>query len=641
MDDSLTSTHYSILIGINFYQSEPLSSCVNDVQETERYLRNLPYLVHISVFSATSPTDPHGCSPTEDFQHWPTHGNVMAGFRNIISKVKALDFVHIHFSGHGTSLPPSSVNRNMGDVALVLLDGQNGNKIRYLRGIELARVINEIVQKGARVTLVLDCCFSGGASRGADLDSIRSLGYSAEIDTASPPLSEESVIVATNYTASRDGHIHNLRRMWATGVCGGIKHRNKKKYGALSYLLLESLDETANSLKTSQEIYQKLCATFRQKRPQQNPVLYGNTNLSFFGPLVSAPIASFAVSGPNSPGICLEGGQAHGVCIGDVFTLQPFGSRIESVANASDDPITARVVQTNAISSGLELINRIAGEVSASSSWTATVLSQASLQKYPVLISVPNYMASQWRQAAKKWPSLSIHIEDREGCFAFHITLDGDGLYKIKDKSSATIPNIPEIAQSHKSAVDELLGIVEHLARFKHVKAITNPNPTASFCNSFQVHVIKASGEKFSNDQIIRVHHNDKVTVELQNNNNQPLYLHIYNLAPGWEIEHLGKGGNLIALPTDRHNQLSGKTCMEIRMTVPRLLAKGLKQCMDIIKVFVTARPTTLNNLEMPRIGVSGKQDGIPHSLSILPGGTINAGPDDWLVLNFQFHTSL
>ncbi|KAF2258471.1 hypothetical protein CC78DRAFT_572486 [Lojkania enalia] len=632
MDDSLTSVaHYSILIGINFYQSQPLSSCVNDVQETERYLRNLPYSVNISVFSATSPTDPHGCSPTEDFQHWPTHGNVMAGFRNIISKVKALDFVHIHFSGHGTSLPPSSVNRNMGDVALVLLDGQNGNKIRYLRGIELARIINEIVQKGARVTLVLDCCFSGGVSRNADLDSVRSIGYSAEIDASSPPLSEESIIVATNYTASRDG---SMLSNWlidpdtyiifaACGpqeFAGGIEHRNKKKYGALSYLLLESLDETANSLKTSQEIYQKLCATFRQKRPQQNPVLYGNTNLSFFGPLVSAPIASFAASGPNSPGICLEGGQAHGVCIGDVFTLQPFGSRIKGVANASNDQIKARVVQTNALSSDLELINRIAREVSTSSSWTATVLSRASLQKYPVLISVPQYMASQWQQAARNWPSLPIHIEDPEGYFAFHITLDGDGHYKIKDESNATIPNIPDITQSHGSAVDELLGIVEHLARFKHVKAITNPNPTASFRNSFQVHIIKASGEKLSNDQIIRVHHKDKVTVELQNNSNQPLYLHIYNLAPGWEIEHLGKGGNLIALPTDRHNQLSGKTCMEIKMTVPQhLLAKGLKQCMDIIMVFVTARPTTLNNLEMPRIGVSGKQDvnKVPREFSV------------------------
>jgi hypothetical protein len=655
MDKSSTSiTHYTILIGINFYTAQPLRGCVNDVQATEKYLRNLPYPVHIDVLSATSPTDPHSCSPIEDPQQWPTYGNVKASFQNIISMVKPGDFVHIHYSGHGTRIEPSPANQYMGDVALVLLEWQNGNMIRYLRGVELAHIINTIVQNGVLVTLVLDCCFSGGVSREEDFNSIRSLSYSAEVDAAYPPLPEESVSVPTNNAGSRDGSmlpnwLINPDKYTILAACGPhevareIGLRDGNRHGALSYLLLDTLSQTANSVKTSQEIYQNLCAIFRKDCPRQNPVLYGNADLSFFGPFVSGPIASFTVSSQQSSGIRLEGGQAHGVCVGDLFTLQPFSSENTGAVNSSDDPITSRVVQTYALSSDLELTNRAVGEVSVSVGWTAKVLSRVALQKYPILISVPLTDLDQWRQAAKNRSSLFVLTEDSEGDFSFYVTLDENDNCQIKDESNAVIPNLPFIARSRESAVDELLDILEHLARFKHVKAITNLNPVASFRNSFHVHMIKPSGERFQADQIIDVHHGDQVTIDLQNNSNRPLYFHIYNLAPGWEIEHIFKGSYLTVSPVDPDNHFSGNAQRKIRMTLPQhLLAKGLTECMDIIKIFVTARPTTFDTLEMPRIDASGKMDSSASSaVQVVPGGTDNESPEDWLALNFQFHTSL
>lgn len=655
MDKSSTSvTHYAILIGINFYTAQPLRGCVNDVQATEKYLRNLPYPVRIDVLSATSPTNPHSCCPIEDPQQWPTYGNVKACFQIITSIVKPGDFVHIHYSGHGTRIGPSPANQYMGDVALVLLEGQNGNMIRYLRGVELAHIINTIVQKGILVTLVLDCCFSGGASREEDFNSIRSLSYSAEVDAAYPPLPEESISVPINSAGLRDGSmlpnwLINPDKYTSLAACGPhevareIALRDGKRHGALSYLLLDILSQTANSVKTSQEIYQNLCATFRKDCPRQNPVLYGNADLSFFGPLVPGPIASFTVSSQQSSGIRLEGGQAHGVCVGDLFTLQPFSSEDTGAVNSSDDLITARVVQTYALSSDLELTNRAVGEVSVSADWTAKVLSRVSLQKYPILISVPLTDLDQWRQAAKSRSSLSVLTEDSEGDFPFHVTLNENDNYHIKDESNAVILNLPFIARSRESAVDELLDILEHLARFKHIKAITNPNPVASFRNSFQVHMIKPSGEIFQADQIIDVHHRDQVTIGLQNNSNRPLYFHVYNLAPGWEIEHIFKGSYLTVSPVDLYKHFSGNAQRKIRMTLPQhLLAKGLTECMDIIKVFVTARPTTFDTLEMPRIDASGKTDGSASStVQVVPGGTDNGSPEDWLTLNFHIHTSL
>ncbi|OCK72942.1 hypothetical protein K432DRAFT_451371 [Lepidopterella palustris CBS 459.81] len=234
MDKSLVSvTHYTILA-------------------TKKYLRNLPYPVHIDVLLATSPTDPQSCSPIEDPQLWPTYGNVKASFQNITLMAKPGDFVHVHYSGHGTRIEPSPTNQYIGDVALVLLEGQNGNMIRYLREVELAHIINTIVQKGVLVTLVLDCCFSGGVSREEDFNSIRSLSYSAKVDAAYLPLPKESVSVPINNTGSRDGSmlpnwLINPDKYTILAVCGPhevareIALKDGKRHGALFYLLLDTL----------------------------------------------------------------------------------------------------------------------------------------------------------------------------------------------------------------------------------------------------------------------------------------------------------------------------------------------------------------------------------------------------------------
>ena len=62
--------------------------------------------------------------------------------------------MYIHFSGHGTR------NEETGDLSLVLLGEVSG--IRYLSGRELAALVDKMVKKRLHITLVLDCCFSGG-----------------------------------------------------------------------------------------------------------------------------------------------------------------------------------------------------------------------------------------------------------------------------------------------------------------------------------------------------------------------------------------------------------------------------------------------------------------------------------------------
>lgn len=171
MEQRAIATYYAILIGINAYPESPLKGCVRDVQEIKKYLEAMPNPVHIQMFTASPTDDSNSSRPIEDLELWPTHDNVTSSLKKITSSAKPGDFVYIHYSGHGTTVKPSGEfsNRSTGDLALVLLEVANGTDIRYLRGLELAYLLRDMVAKNLIVTLVLDCCFSGSVVRNDSL----------------------------------------------------------------------------------------------------------------------------------------------------------------------------------------------------------------------------------------------------------------------------------------------------------------------------------------------------------------------------------------------------------------------------------------------------------------------------------------
>ena len=78
------------------------------------------------------------------------------------------DGVYVHYSGHG-GRTPTSIPKVKGvqalDESLVPID-IGDPKAQYLRDHELARLLKDMVEKGLNVTIVLDSCHSGGATRG-------------------------------------------------------------------------------------------------------------------------------------------------------------------------------------------------------------------------------------------------------------------------------------------------------------------------------------------------------------------------------------------------------------------------------------------------------------------------------------------
>src|SRR5262249_25090066 len=145
-----------------------LAGCVRDVAHVEEFLRRRLGLTDDRLIKLTS-TDGGGVEPREPAQRRPTYENMVNAFKKVTEMASQGDQVYVHYSGHG-GRTPTIVPRVKGSKALdeTLVPIDIGNQsARYLRDVEIARLLKAMVDKGLVVTVVLDSCHSGGTARAA------------------------------------------------------------------------------------------------------------------------------------------------------------------------------------------------------------------------------------------------------------------------------------------------------------------------------------------------------------------------------------------------------------------------------------------------------------------------------------------
>ncbi|KAF3277982.1 hypothetical protein TWF970_004862 [Orbilia oligospora] len=171
----MEGTKWAILIGVDYYQDgkertdikfRSLKGSVEDIRQIEELLRtrfdfNDPYIIRLT---ATTPDSGQG-GPKELPPHRPTYENIIQAFERVIREANPHDIVYIHYSGHGARVDTifPDIKEKRLDEALVPTDISCQG--RYVRDVEIAYLINKLVDKKLIVTLVLDCCHSGGANR--------------------------------------------------------------------------------------------------------------------------------------------------------------------------------------------------------------------------------------------------------------------------------------------------------------------------------------------------------------------------------------------------------------------------------------------------------------------------------------------
>ncbi|MFB2834243.1 caspase family protein [Floridanema evergladense] len=157
-----TSRKLALLVGINQYSSQPLEGCLNDVD----LQRNL--LIHRFGFN------PKDILVLTDSK--ATRQAILTAFEeHLIKQAKPGDVVVYHFSGHGSRIfdpNPIVVEQNKAGLngTFVPVDGklpagypEVGGTVKDIMGHTLFLLMSAL--KTENVTVVLDSCFSGGATR--------------------------------------------------------------------------------------------------------------------------------------------------------------------------------------------------------------------------------------------------------------------------------------------------------------------------------------------------------------------------------------------------------------------------------------------------------------------------------------------
>ncbi|PBK62769.1 hypothetical protein ARMSODRAFT_1024541 [Armillaria solidipes] len=139
------SQFYAVLIGINEYASYPLHGCISDVRLMEQYLTEdlgVPR-ERIQLFLGSR----EHISPADTMN--PSHAHIIGALLSIVGnpKIAYNDNIIIYYSRHGSCY---SIHETEYIETLCPIDhdtpGDNG-------------------KPGHRITVILDCCHSGGASR--------------------------------------------------------------------------------------------------------------------------------------------------------------------------------------------------------------------------------------------------------------------------------------------------------------------------------------------------------------------------------------------------------------------------------------------------------------------------------------------
>ncbi|TPX13064.1 uncharacterized protein E0L32_006490 [Thyridium curvatum] len=647
METIRRAVYHAILIGINSPDTEDergLSGCVPDVLEITKKLEQCS-IDGLHIQSLIASFQPDRREPIEPAQLWPTYDNIHSCLSKVVRETQAGDFVYIHFSGHSTLVPPRypQSNRHTGDLALVVLDGPAADELRYFHSMQLAEYLKALVQQQVRVTIVLDCCYSGSTLRHEEV--IRYLPYCPELDkkhlstdgTAplGPMTSEQSSLrgprlptLELNWLADPDGFAI-LTSSDATERAYGVKFGDGSRHGTLSYYLLEAFDEAdgvgGNMIQLFQHVSAKIADSRRyHKSKKQNPMLIGNKEQLFFGlpkPSSLGNIAVTKVAVETYSMLRLHAGAAQGVAVGDLFAIYKFG---RSISPTEATPVIAEASNVRGITSSLHVIEDTGGlSKNIDTGWLARAVTRHNLHQYPVKVGFSPEYRAEWQEALQSRPSMSWHDHNSEADTDYlRLEETDDGTMSVTDNQDRLIVKY-DVTDASERDIQQFLSRIQHLASFMLVRDLVNHDTdigTQQFKSSFTVTLSKEDDEvpfksgchKTSDvhdacahpDCVIHLTPADTVKLKVENKaqkKEEKVFLYVFAMGSGWEITEMTRSSGVVVPAADTRDGFATPGTYQRGMRFP--LENGQEECEEVVKIFLTRQPTSFTMLELPRLG--------------------------------------
>ena len=613
---------YALLIGIDYYKPNlfyrSLKGCVRDINLVENYLKKTLNLPTDKLWKLTSPNpedptlaDVRSTQATSvQPQQLPTYENIVTAFHEITEAAHQGELVYIHYSGHGgraTTIYPELAGKGQEDEGLVPMDlGDPGG--RYLLDVEFATLLKRMTDKGLLVTVILDSCHSGGATRG-DCE----IRGSSDVDNAAR--SQESLVaprseLIQNWLTLTDGTT-NVGSTWAPqsrdyvllAACRPSESayeyavNGKERHGALTYWMIDTLTSSTSTL-TYKALHDRVNAKIQSKFPAQLPMLMGEGDRAVFGSDRLSTQYTVSVMNVTDQQVTLNAGLAQGLSSGTRFVIYPlnftaFADKQKQLAVVEVTEVQASTALAQVLTAeagGMDVKGTIEqGAPAVMISAPVDLVRRVRLFDQKQAGSNEGDLPSDWvdrqtaaletvRQALKGngWV-----VEVKEGEEAhYQVAIDRDGAYEIcigmpiKNLGS---PLKVEASDSPAAVVNRLI----HLAKYQAVQALDNA--ASELTNALEFELLNKDKQPFADATNLVIKQGEVVHLRVKNTSAQSLNVAVLDLEPTWAISQIPlEGMNEIFYQLDANQE-------KIRRLRPALPSgENYKQAKETLKLFAT-----------------------------------------------------
>jgi caspase domain-containing protein len=572
---------------------------------------------------------------------------MVAAFHKVTQLTQAGDQVYIHYSGHGgrtkPTLLPELKGKDAFDESLVPTDIGNP-EARYLRDIEMAQLLKTMVDKGLIVTVVLDSCHSGGATRGVSGDRVRGV---STIDTTKRP--QESLVASRETLAETwrqlpkgetrgvklgSGWLPEVKDYVLLAACRATESAYEHcfdqsgNHGVLTYWFLDSLKQLSPGL-TYKQLHDRILAKVHSEFVLQTPQLQGDAARTVFSIEHMQPVYAVNVMqvDPAQQRLLLNVGQVHAVRKGAQFMVYPPDAT--DFTQISQRQALVELSELGATDSWATLVTSFRPEPiqqgaqavlidpgSARLQRTARVAYQSDLPA-----TIPQAQAlKQVEQAILQHGKGFITLAEPGGTTDYQVAITKIGTYEIWDPVGKAIANVrPALSIEKSGAAEQVAQRLVHLTRYRNILQLMNADIISPLKGKLIVELAGVQAEYDPQDppqpQPFRDAGNTPVLnpgewtfLRVKNASPQVLNITVLDLGPDWSVTQL--------YPSHTFSMLFDPGQEEV-LPLQASLPEGYSDATDILKVFATIGDTNFRWLELPALdqpAISRGTRGMPRN---------------------------
>lgn len=627
MAPHLADRFHALLIGIDFYLPNRLSEgsyprlrgCVEDTRCVYDYLRQDLGIAKERIERLTA-SYTGGNEPPEPREKWPTYERMTEALKRLGESARPGDQVLFYYSGHGgrtpTSWPELKTEEGL-DECLVPLD-IGKSQTRYLRDVEIARVIRNLADRDLRFIMVFDCCHSGGGSR--DFSQVQARGASF-VDTTRRPsdslLATDVELLDAWHQLTRGGTRNLLLGSgWLPEYPGftflaacreselAFEDRFAGRFrGVFTYWWLDSLRRLGLGV-TYKRLHDRLLAKVHSKFETQTPVLEGESAQLIFGEdtgRVQRAARVLSIDLENEQ-LLLNVGRAQGVAPGACFAIH--AASAEDLGDHETRLALVEVTdQIDAAQCHARILDRYHREIELEDDSQAVLVDVGDVRLRRAVCCLPGVFFPEalieFDQKILQSGFLELASDDRPADFL--VTPAASGAV-VSDPAGEVLIHIGPTPDPKAVA-----GQLVHLAKYRNVQELLNDDGRSRLQGLLTVDLARLPNGYERNQTIVRddlepltspaiVREGDWLCITLRNRGKKRFNYVVLDLQPSWSIQQV------IPRPLfTTYLTLEGGA--ETRLPLQASIAEGARHGRDLLKVFATCDTTDFRWLELPRLG--------------------------------------